>query len=200
MKFRKYVSFVTNETKWTVRASIRHLRPMLYPFYVFPALALFVMFASGCARPAAGVQMNAFETPSVTPTKAPPQPQVATVVVGPASTSLPLGQMKTAAPEATAEPGGAITMQNAESGVTLRVGEHFLLNLGDRDWQVRVGDETIVHPIESAMIPPGSQGYFGAFKVGKTKLYATSDPPCRQNTPPCMMPTLFLEIPITVQP
>ena len=200
MKFFMCVRFITNETKLACRTSIWHLRLMLYPFYVFPALALFVMFSSGCARPATGVQMNAFETPSVTPTKAPPQPQVATVVVGPASTSLPLGQMKTATPAATAEPGGTITMQHAESGVTLRVGEHFLLNLGDRDWQVRVGDETIVHSIESAMIPQGSQGYFGAFKVGKTKLYATSDPPCRQNTPPCMMPTLFLEIPVTVQP
>src|ERR1043165_4639182 len=45
-------------------------------------------------------------------------------------------------------------------------------------------------------VPTGSQGYFKAIKAGQTKLYATSDPPCRSASPPCMLPTLFLEIPI----
>lgn len=141
--------------------------------------------------------MNVSETPQtgVAQTSA---PQFATMVVGPASTSLPLTQLKTSTPSAPASAGGEITIQNAESGVTLHVGEHFLLNLGNRNWNIRIGDETIVRQIESAGIPQGSQGYFGALKAGKTKLYATSDPPCRQSNPPCMLPTLFLEIPIMV--
>lgn len=185
---------VTNETKTGIRASIWRLSVMLHRFLIFPGLALCVILALGCARPATGVEMNPFETP----TSDTSIPQVVTVVVGPASTSLPLNQIKTRTPAATASAGGEITMQNAESGVTLRVGERFLLNLGERDWSVRSGDETIVRQAESVMIPTGSQGYFEALKAGKTKLYATSDPPCRQATPPCMLPTLFLEIPITV--
>lgn len=138
--------------------------------------------------------MNALETPQAM------TPHIATVVVGPASTSLPLSQIKTRTPAPTAGPNGEITMQNAESGVTLRAGERFLLNLGDRDWNVRVGDETIVRADPTLGIPPNSQGYYTALKAGKTKLYATSDPPCRQASPPCMLPTLFLEIPVNVLP
>lgn len=138
--------------------------------------------------------MNALETPQ------PMTPQIATVVVGPASTSLPLSQIKTRTPAPTAVAGGQITMENAESGVTLRVGQHVLLNLGDRNWSVRVGDETIVRADETMGVPTDSQGYYIALKAGKTKLYATSDPPCREASPPCMLPTLFLEIPVTVLP
>ncbi|MBI4670966.1 MAG: hypothetical protein HY741_04785 [Chloroflexi bacterium] len=138
--------------------------------------------------------MNAFETPQTS------IPQIATIVVGPASTSLPLTEIRTKTPAPTASAGGEINIQNAESGVMLRVGERFLLNLGDRDWKVRIGDATIVGLAESVMIPPDSQGYFEALRAGQTKLYATSDPPCRQASPPCMMPTLFLEIPVTVLP
>lgn len=91
-----------------------------------------------------------------------------------------------------------LTLENAERGITLHVGEIFLLNLGDRDWNVRVGDEAIVRADPALGIPSGSQGYYTALKAGKTKLYATSDPPCRQETPPCMQPTILLEIPVTV--
>jgi hypothetical protein len=167
---------------------------MLPQILILSGLAFLVFLAFGCARPATGVEMNALETPQAI------TPQIATVVVGPASTSLPLSQIKTRTPAPSAKAGDQVTMQNAESGVTLHVGESFLLNLGDRDWNVRVGDETIVRLDTNATIPQGSQGYYTAFKAGKTKLYATSDPPCRRANPPCMLPTLFLEIPVTVLP
>jgi len=143
--------------------------------------------------------LNALETPVPAATDVKIRP-VTTIVVGPASTSLPLSQIKTPTPFPAAHAGGTVNMQNAESGVTLRVGERFLLDLGEHGWKIRVADESIVHAIEAATIPAGSQGYFEAFKAGKTKLFATSDPPCRQATPPCMQPTLMLEIPITVLP
>lgn len=138
--------------------------------------------------------MNALESPE------PMTPQIATVVVGPVSTGLPLSQIKTHTPAPTAGAGGQITMQNAESGVSLRVGQDFLLNLGDRNWNVRIQDETVVRADAAMGVPAESQGYYRALKAGKTKLYATSDPPCRQEIPPCMLPTLFLEIPVTVLP
>lgn len=143
--------------------------------------------------------MNASETPGKTATTQPILP-VSTILVGPASTSLPLSQIKTATPFPTARAGGIVTLQNAESGLTLHSGERFLLDLGDRGWKIRIEDESIVRQVEATAVPVGSQGYFGAFKAGKTKLYATSDPPCRQAKPPCMLPTLFLEIPVTVLP
>lgn len=173
-----------------------HLCCMLHQFLLFPALALFAVLAFGCARPVTGVEMNVPQTPELQTAV----PQIATMVIGPASTSLPLTQLKTSTPAPTARAGGEITVQNAESGVTLHVGERFLLNLGERNWNIRVGDETIVRQVESAAVPQASQGYYGALQAGKTKLYATSDPPCRQANPPCMLPTLFLEIPVTVLP
>jgi hypothetical protein len=194
MNFWRRIPTVTNETKSQVEASIKRLCLMLHHVSVLPVLALIALLAFGCAAPAPGVQMNVFETPQ------PTTPQVATVVVGPASTSLPLTQIKTKTPAPGIAAGGIINMQNAESGVTLHVGERFLLNLGDRDWKVRIGDETIMRLGESTAVPQGSQGYFEALKAGTTKIYATSDPACRQATPPCMLPTLFLEIPVTVLP
>lgn len=142
--------------------------------------------------------MNPLETPL--PASTANVMPVTTIVVGPASTSVPLSQLKTATPFATAQAGGTVNLQNAESGVSLRAGEHFLLNLGELGWKVRVGDPTILLQVNDPNVPAGSQGYFQALKAGKTKLYATSDPPCRQATPPCMLPTLFLEIQVTVLP
>ena len=138
--------------------------------------------------------MNAFETPTTN------APQVATAVVAPAATSLPLKQIKTKTPAPAARADEQVTMENAERGVTLRAGQRFLLNLGGRDWQVRVGDETIVKRVDGVPLPEESQGYFEALQPGKTKLYATSEPACRQANPPCMMPTLYLEIPVQVLP
>lgn len=144
--------------------------------------------------------MNASETPLPTATTAAATLPTTIIVVGPASTSLPLSQIKTATPYPTAHAGGTVNMQNAESGVSLHVGERFLLDLGERGWNIRLGDETIVTRVSDPNAPVGSQGYYQAAKAGSTKLYATSDPPCRTASPPCMLPTLFLEIPITVLP
>ena len=80
--------------------------------------------------------MNASETPLAAATAAPATPMTF-IVVGPASTSLPLDQIKTATPYPTAHAGGTVNMQNAESGVSLHVGERFLLDLGERGWMVR---------------------------------------------------------------
>ncbi len=143
--------------------------------------------------------MNALETPvpAATPANV---PIVSTIVVGPASTSLPLSQLMTPTAYPTAQAGGTVNMQNAESGVSLRVGERFLLDLGERGWKIRLDDAALLERVTDATPPAGSQGYFQALKAGKTKLYATSDPPCRQSKPPCLLPTLFLEINVTILP
>lgn len=158
-----------------------------------------ILLTTGCARPATGVEMNATKIPPANVAETVILP-AATIVVVPGSTSAPLSELKTPTPAPTASAGGTVNLQNAESGVTLHVGERFLLDLGDLGWKIRVGDETIVaHNIEPN-IPAGSQGYFVGLKAGKTILYATSDPPCRNASPPGMMPSFFVEIPVTVIP
>lgn len=152
--------------------------------------------------------MNAFETPPPAATAASTvgatpffgETPNTIIVVGPASTSIPLSQIKTSTPFPTAHAGGTVNMQNAESGVSLHVGERFLLDLGERGWNVRIGDDMVITRVSDPIAPAGSQGYFQAQTPGTTKLYATSDPPCRTASPPCMLPTLFLEIPVTVLP
>lgn len=190
MNLGRAVGVGRNETKSRFRTSIQCPLDMLHQTLILSGFALCMFWLYGCARPTAGVEMNALETPQIM------TPQNATVVIGPAATSLPLVQMKTRA----LAPHGEITIQNAESGVMLRVGENFLLNLGDRAWTVRVGDETIVRAEPVVGLVADQQGYFTALKAGKTKLYATSDPPRRHTDPPCMQPTLFLEIPVNVSP
>lgn len=173
---------------------------MLHRFLIALGCVSVLLTVIGCARPATGAEMNASETSQpaqVTSVPVEVSP-AATLAIGPAPTSQPLRDFKTPTPAATASAGGTITLQNAEGGVTLRVGERVLLNLGERWWQVRVGDPTIVRLVQEPNAPPGALGYLEGLKPGKTQLSATSDPPCRSAKPPCLMPTLFVEIPVTV--
>lgn len=140
---------------------------------------------------------------TVTPAGPPAQaaPTVGMPSVGriePGSTMMPRDPNKRLTPVVSAGAGKTLTLENAEAGIMLRASEQFLLDLGDRGWKVRIEDPTIVTLVAGA--PAGTQGYFEAVKVGKTNLLATSDPPCRQATPPCGMPSLFLKIPVTVLP
>jgi hypothetical protein len=193
----RQVTILLRETKSSLSASMLYSRMKLPRILVLLGCALALV--GGCARLTTGVQMNAPETPLPAATAAAATP-VTFVVVGPASTSLPLSQIKTATPYPTAHAGGTVNMQNAESGVSLHVGERFLLDLGERGWNIRLGEDTVVTRDSDPNVPAGSQGYFKAIKAGQTKLFATSDPPCRSASPPCMLPSLFLEIPITVLP
>ncbi len=90
-----------------------------------------------------------------------------------------------------------ITLEKAESGVTLRVGETFDLDL-EGAWKIRIGDATTLRFMGASK--KTAQGAFQACASGRTKLYATSDPSCRQTSPPGMQPTLYLEIPIHILP
>lgn len=143
--------------------------------------------------------MNAFQTPLSAPL-ADNVPPVATIVVGPTSTSMAYSSLKTGMSFAPLLANGTVTMQNAESGVSLRVGERFLLDLGERSWKIRTDREAIITSVTEVGLPVSHQGYFQAIKAGKTKLYATSDPPPLQASPPSLLPTLFLEIQVTVLP
>jgi len=94
------------------------------------------------------------------------------------------------------------TVTLAEDGqtITLRVGESFLLKLGeDYTWTPIVDDETIVSRAKGIAVVRGAQGVYDALKVGKTTLTAAGDPVCRQVKPPCGQPSREFEIQIVVQ-
>lgn len=132
--------------------------------------------------------MSAFET----------HVPAATTIVTETTNNLPLSQGKIAASFPFVQGSSTIDLEKAESGVTLELGERFLLDLGERGWKIRIGNETILAHIPAPHASTESLGYFQALSVGRTVLAATSSPPNHQNAPSCRQPTLFLQIPITV--
>ncbi len=89
-----------------------------------------------------------------------------------------------------------VTLENAERGIILRVGERFTLDLGNGAWRIRVGNASIVKCVDTQSSFEG-QGTFEALFAGKTKLCATTDPPRTNESPP--LSRIFLEIQVTVQ-
>jgi hypothetical protein len=190
------------------------------------ALALLVLELTGCASsPAAPLTPSptAVSTPQPTATPAAPSPTVTipaplptvTAAPSPTATSTPRPPIASltavAVPTAAAvppqttgpTPTGSRTVTLADDGqtVTLRVGERFLLNLGDTFiWQVTPADPTVLSRMVNVLTIKGSQGLYEAHKAGRTELMATGDPPCRQSQPPCGAPSRVFRIQVVVEP
>jgi predicted small lipoprotein YifL len=93
-----------------------------------------------------------------------------------------------------------VTLSDDGQTITLRVGESFLLKLGeDYNWTATVDDQTIVSRAKNIAVIRGAQGVYDALRVGKTNLTAVGDPPCRQANPPCEQPSRVFKIQIVVQ-
>ncbi len=93
-----------------------------------------------------------------------------------------------------------VTLADNGKTITLRVGDSFLLQLGeDYNWTPTVDDQTIVSRAKNITVVQGAQGVYDALKAGKTTLTAAGDPPCLQLTPPCKRPSIVFEIQIVVQ-
>lgn len=82
-----------------------------------------------------------------------------------------------------------LTLQNAECGVTLNVGEEFDLDLG-LNWTLRVRDE--------AVLSAAGNGTYRALTSGRTKIYATGEPAKNDSSPPNVPRKLLIEIPVTI--
>ena len=85
---------------------------------------------------------------------------------------------------ATAEPSGSIRVTQADNGrtLTLRVGQTFLLALGNNlDWNVTVADPTVVSRVVNVTVVRGAQGIYRANQAGQTTLTATGRPICAPN-------------------
>jgi hypothetical protein len=94
----------------------------------------------------------------------------------------------------------AVTLDNNGGTIDLKVGEQFLLKLGeDYNWAVTIADPTVVSRVVNITVVRGAQGVYEAHQPGSTQLTATGDPVCRQSQPPCTAPSRLFQIQIIVQ-
>ena len=160
------------------------------------------------STPAAGVTMvvstaqPATGQPSATNT--PPAPQATVQSSGTLMPPLP-GSVPSATPgvTATAPAGQGLSVTLADDGktVNLKVGQRFLLNLGEGyDWNPTVADQTIVSRVIGILVIRGAQGIYEAHAPGTTTLTATGDPTCRKSKPVCGMPSRLFKVTIVVEP
>lgn len=83
-----------------------------------------------------------------------------------------------------------MTLENAERGVTVNVGEAFELDLGVTEWRLRVRDKGL-------LVHEGC-GTWRALARGRTRIYATSEPTASNPDSPNLSRKLLIEIPVTV--
>ncbi len=93
-----------------------------------------------------------------------------------------------------------VTLADKDQTLTFQVGQSFLLFLGnDYTWNATAGDPAVVGRMSDVFVIPGSQGLFQARQPGHTTLTATGDPACRQEQPPCAVPSMVFDVQIVVQ-
>jgi hypothetical protein len=93
-----------------------------------------------------------------------------------------------------------ITLANNEQTLALKVGGRFLLDLGAGfDWNIQIGDSSIVSRVPNIMVIKGAQGIYEARTTGSTTLTATGDPLCRKAVPQCAAPSRLFTLNIQVR-
>jgi predicted secreted protein len=93
-----------------------------------------------------------------------------------------------------------VTLADSGKTITLKVGENFLLKLGnDYTWNINVSDESVISRVKNVMVILGAQGIYDALKPGTAVLSATGDPQCRQATPACAAPSIQFSVTVVVQ-
>ncbi len=93
-----------------------------------------------------------------------------------------------------------VTRDNNGQTIPISVGQTFLLNLGEQyRWSVTVSDESVLSREVNILVIRGAQGIYKANKPGQATLSAVGDPACRDQKPPCMLPSVTFEVTIVVQ-
>ena len=93
-----------------------------------------------------------------------------------------------------------VTLEDKGATVEMKVGDRFLLNLGDfYDWSLNVADNSILSRVKNIAVIKGAQGVYEALKPGRTTLSATGDPACLKSTPPCAAPSILFEVTVVVK-
>lgn len=91
-----------------------------------------------------------------------------------------------------------VTMADSGKTIAMRVGETFLLALGDQQqWDVKVDDQTVVARVPNIMVVRGAQGVYRALKPGTTTLEATGTAICAQGQP-CPMYAIAFHVTLQV--
>ncbi len=99
-------------------------------------------------------------------------------------------------------PDSSLAITRADDGKThaLRVGDRFLLNLGDEfNWTVNVADPAVVQRVPNILVIRGAQGIYEAERVGETDLTATGTMNCPPGQP-CPALAVLFRVHISVGP
>ena len=96
--------------------------------------------------------------------------------------------------------GRVVTLDDVGMPIRLKVGDRFLLSLGNAAYQFTpaVLDPSILKKVPDVDIP-GSQGVFEALRSGSTKLSVVGELPCHKSIPPCLAPTWLIEFSVIVE-
>ncbi len=82
----------------------------------------------------------------------------------------------------------------------MRVGERFLLNLGEGvAWVIEVANPLVLGPVTGAEVPDGAQKVFEALTAGTTGVAAVNEPACLKARPVCKLPTRTFEVTVVVK-
>lgn len=93
-----------------------------------------------------------------------------------------------------------VTLADSGSTIQLKVGEGFLLKLGNEyTWDISISDQSVISLRKGVMVILGAQGIYDALKPGAVQLSATGDPQCRQSVPACAAPSIQFSVTIEVQ-
>ena len=93
-----------------------------------------------------------------------------------------------------------LTLADNGATVEMKVGDRFLLNLGDfYDWNLNVADTSVLDRVKNIAVIKGSQGIYSARKPGRTTLSGAGDPACLKSTPPCAAPSILFEVTVVVK-
>lgn len=93
-----------------------------------------------------------------------------------------------------------VTLQDTGSTIHLKIGERFLLKLGENyNWSPIIDNQTVASRVPNIMVVRGAQGLYEAHNSGMATLTATGDPWCLSATPPCEMPSILFKLYIQVQ-
>ncbi len=119
-------------------------------------------------------------------------------VTGPTAPVQSGGSTETVSPAPSQSP--TVTLDDRGKTIHLKVGERFLLKLGDAyDWQVEIDDQNVVSRVIGVMVVRGAQGLYQARQAGTATLKAAGDPPCRQSQPACAQPSIQFQVTIVVE-
>jgi hypothetical protein len=97
------------------------------------------------------------------------------------------------------DPKPRITLADNGKTITYTTGQTFLLYLGDNyNWSLSITDQNIVSRVKNIATIRGAQGVYNVLQAGTITLSAVGDPPCRDQQPACMLPSIQFQVIIVV--